>query len=60
MPTSSGIIDLAIGIAFVFGITAALGSVVTEMIARFLGLRGVYLLTGLRELLDDASEPSRS
>ena len=50
---SSGIIDLAIGIVFVFGTTAALASVVTEMIARLLGLRGAYLLTGLRELLDD-------
>ena len=41
------------GIVFVFGTTAALASVVTEMIARLLGLRGAYLLTGLRELLDD-------
>lgn len=49
---SSGIIDLAIGLAFIFGVTAALASVITEMIARFLGLRGAYLLLGLRELLD--------
>ena len=49
---SSGIIDLAIGMAFVFGVTAALASVVTELIARFFGLRGEYLLRGLRELLD--------
>jgi hypothetical protein len=49
---NSGIIDLAIGIAFVFGVTAALSSVLTELIARFLGLRGAYLLLGLRELLD--------
>lgn len=49
---SSGIIDLAIGLAFVFGVTAALSSVLTELIARFLGLRGAYLLGGLRELLD--------
>jgi hypothetical protein len=48
----SGIIDIAIGLAFVFGVTAALGSVFTELIARFLGLRGAYLLSGLRELLD--------
>jgi len=48
----SGIIDVAIGLAFVFGVTAALGSVFTELIARFLGLRGEYLLRGLRELLD--------
>jgi len=49
---SSGIIDLAIGLAFVFGVTAALASVATESISRFLGLRGAYLLGGLRELLD--------
>ena len=50
----SGIIDIAIGLAFVFGVTAALSSVFTELIARFLGLRGAYLLSGLRELLDGA------
>jgi len=49
---SSPIIDLAIGLVFVFGVTAALSSVFTELIARFLGLRGAYLLGGLRELLD--------
>jgi hypothetical protein len=49
---SSGIIDLAIGLAFVFGVMAALASVITELISRFLGLRGAYLLGGLRELLD--------
>ena len=48
----SGIINVAIGLAFLFGVTAALSSVFTEMIARFLGLRGAYLLRGLRELLD--------
>ncbi len=50
---SSGIIDLAIGIIFVFGVTAAIASVATEAISRFLGLRGAYLLLGLRELVDD-------
>jgi hypothetical protein len=49
---NSGIIDLAIGIVFIFGVTAALCSVLTELIARFLGLRGTYLLIGLHELLD--------
>jgi len=48
----SGIINVAIGLAFIFGVTAALSSVFTELIARFLGLRGAYLLRGLRELLD--------
>ena len=49
---SSGVLDLAIGMAFVFGVTAALSSAVTELIAHFLGLRGAFLLRGLRELLD--------
>lgn len=49
---SSGIIDLAIGLSFVFGVTAAISSALTELIARFVGLRGAYLLTGLRELVD--------
>jgi hypothetical protein len=52
---SSGIVDLAIGLIFVFGVTAALASAVTEVVARFLGLRAAYLLTGLRELLDSGN-----
>ena len=52
---SSPIIDLALGLAFVFGVTAALSSALTELIARFLGLRGAYLLSGLRELLDSGT-----
>ena len=51
----SGIINVAIGLAFIFGATAALSSVFTELIARFLGLRGAYLLRGLRELLDSGA-----
>jgi hypothetical protein len=54
---SSGIIDLAIGLVFIFGVTAALAAVITELIARFLGLRGAYLLLGLRELLDSSTTP---
>lgn len=50
----SGIVDLGVGLAFVFGVTAAIGSVATELVARLLGLRGAYLLRGLRELLDGA------
>ena len=53
---SSGLIDLAIGMVFVFGVTAALASVFTELIARLVGLRGAYLLTGLRELVDSGAE----
>jgi hypothetical protein len=50
---SSGIIDLSVGIIFMFGVTAAISSVATELIARLFGLRGAYLLLGLRELLDN-------
>jgi large-conductance mechanosensitive channel len=38
---SSGIIDLAIGLIFVFAVTAALSSAVTELVARLLGLQGL-------------------
>ena len=55
---SSGLIDLAIGMVFVFGVTAALASVFTEAAARLAGLRGAYLLTGLRELVDSGVEKS--
>ncbi len=49
---SSRIVDLAIGLAFMFAVTAALASVLTELIARFLGLRGATLLQGMRDLVD--------
>jgi hypothetical protein len=49
---SSGIIDLAIGLVFVFAVAAALSSFVTELITRLIGLRAAYLLSGLRELVD--------
>lgn len=52
----SGTVDLAIGLVFVFGATAALSSAVTELIARFVGLRGAYLLSGLRELVDSGNQ----
>ena len=55
---SSPVIDLAIGITFVFAVTAALASLLTELIARFLGLRGAYLLSGLRELVDGGDTPT--
>jgi len=53
---SSRIIDVALGLALVFGVTAALSSMVTELVARFLGLRGEFLLRGLRELLDGGDD----
>jgi hypothetical protein len=55
---SSGLIDLAIGMVFVFGVTAALASVFTEAAARLVGLRGAYLLVGLRELVDNGVDKS--
>ena len=57
MPTSA-IVDLVIGLVFVFGVTAAISSAVTELIARYLGLRAAYLLTGLRTLVDDGTRPT--
>lgn len=38
---------------FVFGVTAAVASFATEAVTRFLGLRGRYLLIGIRELVDN-------
>ena len=48
----TGIINLAVGLVLVFGATTALASAATEGVARFLGLRGAFLLRGLYELLD--------
>ena len=53
---SSRIIDVALGLALVFGVTAALSSMITELVTRFLGLRGKFLLGGLRELLDGGGD----
>jgi hypothetical protein len=46
------VVQTAIGMVFVFATFAAVVSVVTELIARFIGLRGEYLLRGLSTLLD--------
>jgi len=50
------ILVTAIGLIFVFATFAALTSVVTEGIARFLGLRGEYLLRGIRSLVDNGHD----
>jgi hypothetical protein len=52
---SSLVLQTAIGLIFVFGITAAAVSAVTEAVSRFLGLRAEYLLRGLRTLVDGPS-----
>jgi hypothetical protein len=41
---SSGTIDLAIGLTFIFGVATALSSAFTELLARLVALRGAYLL----------------
>jgi hypothetical protein len=46
------VVDVAIGLVFTFAVFAALTSLVTEGISRFLGLRGTYLVAGLRALVD--------
>jgi hypothetical protein len=54
---SSGVIDLAVGLTIALAIVTILASAGTELIARLLGLRGMYLLRGLRALVDgDGSE----
>src|SRR3954451_10475658 len=50
------ILTVAIGLVFTFAVLAAVTSIVTEGIARFLGLRGEYLLRGLRTMLDGDGE----
>jgi hypothetical protein len=55
MAVSSLVLQTAIGLIFVFGITAAAVSAVTEAVSRFLGLRAEYLLRGVRTLVDGPS-----
>jgi hypothetical protein len=50
------IMDVAVGIIFVFAVLAAMTSAVTEFIASRLGLRAKYLLNGMRTLLDGGEE----
>jgi hypothetical protein len=49
------VLQTALGLIFVFATFAALSSVLTEVVSRFIGLRGEYLLRGLRTLLDGNS-----
>ncbi len=50
------ILQTAIGLVFSFAVFSALVSVLTEATARFIGLRGEYLLRGIRSLVDGKSE----
>ena len=50
------ILQTAIGLVFVFAISAGLVSVITESISRYVGLRAEYLLRGLRTLVDGGGD----
>ncbi len=50
------ILQTAIGLVFIFATIAALVSVITESVSRYIGLRAEYLLRGLRTLLDGGGE----
>jgi hypothetical protein len=49
------VLQTAIGLVFVFATFAALASLLTEVIARFIGLRGEYVLRGIRSLVDGSA-----
>jgi hypothetical protein len=50
----SAIIDIAIGIVFVFLLLSVIASTVNEIILSFLNMRGKELLAGLQTLLNDS------
>jgi hypothetical protein len=50
------VLQTAIGLTFVFAVFAVAVSALTEVIARYLGLRAEYLLRGVRTLVDGESE----
>jgi hypothetical protein len=50
------VLQTAIGLVFVFATFAALASVLTEAVARFVGLRGEYVLRGMRSLVDGSAQ----
>jgi hypothetical protein len=53
LAVDSLVLQTAIGLIFVFAITAAAVSALTEGVSRFLGLRAEYLLRGVRTLVDE-------
>lgn len=46
------VLQTALGLVFVFATFAGLVSVLTELLTRFIGLRGEYMLRGIRSLVD--------
>ncbi|HKA97159.1 MAG TPA: hypothetical protein VKD66_12910, partial [Streptosporangiaceae bacterium] len=56
LTVDSLVLQTAIGLVFIFGITAAAVSAVTEAVSRFVGLRAEYLLRGVRTMVDGQSD----
>jgi hypothetical protein len=56
LTVDSLVLQTAIGLVFIFGITAAAVSAATAGVSRFLRLRAEYLLRGVRTLADGQSE----
>jgi hypothetical protein len=52
---NSAILDVAVGLIFVFLVVSLIASALTEMIASFFKLRSKTLLSGVKALLNDAS-----
>lgn len=50
------VVSTAVGLVFVFATFALLTSTITETVARWLGLRGEYLLRGIRTLTDGGGD----
>jgi hypothetical protein len=50
------VLQTAIGLVFLFATVAGAVSLLTEMVSRFLGLRGEYLMRGLRTMLDGGGD----
>jgi hypothetical protein len=52
---NSSILDVAVGIVFVFLLVSVIASSINEIVLSFLNMRGRELLAGLKTLLDDAN-----
>lgn len=50
------VIQTVIGLVFIFAVFAGLVAMVTESVSRFIGLRGEYLLRGIRSLVDGTGD----
>lgn len=50
------VLQTALGLVFIFATGAAITSVLTESVSRYIGLRSEYLLRGLRTLLDGGGD----